>query len=560
MPIALTANQETINQILGVAGVQVTVPQYQRPYSWANEQIDEFWTDLSDPDEDQHFMGPIVINTEDPTSPEVIDGQQRLTTIVILQSLIRDRLVNLGGNWALPEAVLIEQAASGDQRYRLRSGQQNWVVLRDFVLRNPSDDRRKSFRSDMSSLSGDEKTWNRQLIRNVKRLAEYLDAYIKGLPEDRAVAKLQSLSKFISMKLIFVSIKVDQLANAFLLFETLNDRGLQLSAADLLKSHLLHKVAQTDQDVPDAAQRWDGMIDSLQGADPAAFLRHYLLLEHEKVRKDQIYKQFKKTLETTSALDVLGRLEEYADIYGVLVKPSIAANESVKQVLQDADGTSVKSTLVALLAAGSALGPEFGRFVEFARVVESLAFRWTVCGLNAQKLETIFSAAGRLLEESGAGGLEQATMDLLSQMPDDQTFQQRFVELRPTVKVARYVLRRYAGYLMPGGVIDLYGGAYVHVEHIMPKTPTPFWISRGGGPEEYKSTVALLGNLTLLAAKLNAAISNGDFATKKAAYLLDGNLPMTHEVAQKPDWTRADVVRRQSEMTNVAPAIWPGSL
>jgi len=560
VPISLTANQETINQILGVAGVQVTIPQYQRPYSWANEQIDEFWADISDPEEDQHFMGPIVINTENPTSPEVIDGQQRLTTIVILQSLIRDRLVNLGGNWALPEAVLIDQAASGDQRFRLRSGQQNWVVLRDFILRNPSDSARRSVTSDVGSLSGDEKTWNRQLIRNVKRLAVYLDAYVAGLPDDRAVAKFQALSTFISMRLIFVSIKVSQLANAFLLFETLNDRGLQLSAADLLKSHLLHKVAQTSENVPDAAQRWDAMIDSLQGADPATFLRHYLLLEHEKVRKDQIYKRFKSTLETASAQDVLERLEDYADIYGVLMKPSIAPNESVRQVLQDIDGTSVKSTLIPLLAAGNALGSDHGMFVDFARVVESLAFRWTVCGLNAQKLETIFSAAGRLIEDSGPDGIPNASANLLSEIPEDESFQRRFADLRPTMKVARYVLRRYAGQQMPGGVVDIYGGTYVHVEHIMPKTSTPFWISRGGGPDEYKSTVALLGNLTLLSARLNTSISNADFATKKDAYMQGGNLPMTIEIAEKDDWTRSDIVHRQQDMTAVAPVIWPTSL
>lgn len=80
----ITADKTDLNALLGVPNRQLCVPPFQRPYAWEPEQIDELWDDLTQTLDEGHFMGSVVLTSEDKLSPVIIDGQQRLTTLMIL--------------------------------------------------------------------------------------------------------------------------------------------------------------------------------------------------------------------------------------------------------------------------------------------------------------------------------------------------------------------------------------------------------------------------------------------------------------------------------------------
>ena len=140
----INAEKTNLNELLGIPNRQFVIPPYQRPYAWEPEQIDELWDDLVQTLGSGHFMGSIVLNCESPEAPEVIDGQQRLTTLLLLLALIRDQYATLKPDLVYRVQQFLENThADAEGRFKLRTGNANWPVFRDFVLRRPDDAGRK---------------------------------------------------------------------------------------------------------------------------------------------------------------------------------------------------------------------------------------------------------------------------------------------------------------------------------------------------------------------------------------------------------------------------------
>lgn len=553
----LKADKTNLNALLSVPGQQFRVPEYQRPYAWGDEQIDELWDDLLGAMGDTHFMGSVVLNIESPDSPQVIDGQQRLTTLMILLALIRDRYHALESDYrGHPDPLIHNAYEPGDKAFKIRSGDANWTVLRDFVLRKPTEEERRSL-TEFSKLERTARVRNKQLVSNVKRLTAHLDSYLKEAGDSEQA--LYRLEQQIRTKLEFVTISVGNVGDAFLLFETLNDRGLQLSAADLLKSHILSNVAkqhQDDQVVHDASVQWDELIDRLGGADVTRFLRHYLLITRPKVRKDDVFTFFKEDITSYGPTKLLSRLSEYAGYYGELLDSSRIDQPDVRRVIQDINGLNSVSHFVLLLPARAHLDDQ--AFVKVARLAEMLSFRWIVCGRNAQELESRYAKAAEMIEKSEGsqtGAVEEALREAL---PGQDEFGERFQAMRMGVKyMTRYVLRRIEDALHPVGEIELKPSSDVHIEHIMPKSTTDYWLERVEADhlEEYDDLVDRWGNLTLLHGKPNQKISNGPF-DKKREYFKDSDIVMTRRVAELADWGSAQIDQRQRWLGQVAMHVW----
>lgn len=329
----LQAKKTTLGELLGQNRVQLRVPPYQRPYAWGDEQIDDLWEDITAAIGSRHFIGSIVLSTEDRQAPQIIDGQQRLTTVSILLGLIRDR------QWALGEKdralgiqddlLYTSRRARDDDRYALRLGASNWAMFRDLVLRPPDDPHRLDVTEEQ--LPAEEKHRNARLLGNRRRLAERLDDRLSGLSPSEQARMLADLEDVIVDGLELVEIKVGELSDAFLLFETLNDRGLQLSAADLLKNHLLGRVAavaRSNDAVEQMSARWEDMLDTLgRGVDLTRFFRHYLLVRHHPVAKEEVYDRFKKEVNELGPEVLMTELTRSARSYGDFEDPNRTATD-----------------------------------------------------------------------------------------------------------------------------------------------------------------------------------------------------------------------------------------
>jgi hypothetical protein len=325
-------SQPTVQQLFTVT-YQYQVPPYQRGYAWEQRHVDDLWNDVSKAGAHGHFLGPVVLYRSNDDTRDVIDGQQRLTTLQILLALIRDRYVALGDPVPLggegdrrsvaPHSLIRQGGYS--KKLLLQSGDSNRAVIEDFILRKPDDPERKwvTNRQHIASLTKVQRARNKPLLDAYRRLDELLSTALNR--SSNPIERLAQIEETLVRRVTLVVLDLRSLEDAFLLFETLNDRGLRLSAADLLKSHLLSRFdAQHPGDpdaIEDASEMWDDMVDRLGGGDISGFLRHYLLVRHDGVNKADVFKTFKGDVAEMGPGKTLADLANMGNIYADLVWP-----------------------------------------------------------------------------------------------------------------------------------------------------------------------------------------------------------------------------------------------
>lgn len=554
----LEAHKKSLNALLAVSGQQFRIPPYQRPYAWTAEQIDDLWSDLLEHAEHGHFLGSIVTSYEDEDRPLVIDGQQRLTTLMLLLAVLRDECTARGLTkpaQQLDQRLTADNLEEGDAYWKLRTGSANWHVFRDFVLRDSQDPQRLH---DPRSLPPEVRARNRALLDNIERLRAHLRDQLGARTPEQVEAFLVTFGRNILKNVELVHIAVRDLADAFLLFETLNDRGLQLSAADLLKSHLLGEIARTrnEEDVDEAAGQWDAMLDDLgTGVDVPRFLRHYLLGMFPRLKKDDVFGTFKDLVKQRGAVKVLADLRVAARHYGEFEHPSQVAHEPARRALEDLQTLRASTCYIALLPARRVLSES--DFVGFARLAEVLTFRYSsVVGLGSNDLERRYHEAAKALQAEPPD-LDGAKRILIDLMPPGDQFRASFERLSMgTQYLVRYALARIDEATHPHGELELKSPSSVHIEHVMPKKLNDAWRARlGYAVEHHEELVNRWGNLTLFYSALNIPASNKDFDEKKQ-YYAESQVGITRRLCDEPTWGPEQIENRQRWLASVADEVW----
>ncbi len=554
----LKAEKRSLRKLLSMEEQQFRIPPYQRPYAWTSEQVDDLWDDLLDNMDSGHLIGSLVLSSEDESRPQVIDGQQRLTTLMLLLSCLREECHGRGLTslvQKIDKRLIADDLAGGDDYFKFKTGAANWPVFRDVVLRGPLDSQRRG-RDDFDKPT---RSRNRPLIDNLARLRGHLAAHLGRLPEADQPAWLERFHKFLMERVELVVIEVKTLSDAFLLFETLNDRGLQLSAADLLKSHLLGEVAKraSDEDVDAAAGEWDAMLDDLGAqVDVSRFLRHYLLSRHPKVQKDDIFGFFKQLVSSSGATAVLRDLRIAAGHYGDFEAPERVAHEPTRRVLIDLQTLRAVTCYIALLPARRYLSER--DFLDLARLAEVLTFRYSsVVGLGTNEIERRYHEAARILVGSEGARLAESRAVLLAAMPDAEQFTVAFERLSMGRQyLLRYTLRKIEQSLSPGLEKEIKTSDLVHIEHVMPQKLSAAWHeSLGSDVARHAELVNRWGNLTLFFAGLNIPASNKAFAEKRI-YYVDSQVELTKRLCAFNRWGVNEIEQRQRWLAGIAERLW----
>jgi hypothetical protein len=561
---------------------QYRIPRYQRPYAWELSQIDEYWADITRVGPHGHFLGPMVLHN--PGGDEfrwVIDGQQRLTTLQITMALIRDRYIELGDpprkpgtpSSMAPQALV--RHVDYDDQFVLRSGVANREVLEDFILRHPLDAQRKDFANQNDLKTVQKEVWarNKALVAARHRLFENLTIHLNEAAKDRPVEEqkaemlraLTSLEESLVKRVSLIVLDLSSIDDAFLLFETLNDRGLRLSAADLLKSHLLSKLENENHsaEVQDqAADQWDEMVDDLGGGDITGFLRHYLLMRNERVSKAEVFPLFKQEVARISASATLRDVVIMGGLYAGIRAPS--GDDETSVALKNLLGTGVESHRVVLLPGRRWLTEAL--FLDLVRLVEVLSFRWAVVGLNAQILENQYQAAAQIIAETEGRDYARARSILSAKVPGDREFADRFERQSLGLQyVAAYALRRIEEAYDPSE-LKIKSPTDVHLEHVMPRTHTPYWLQQVS-TEAYEVVVQRWGNLTLLLDKLNVQVGNSEWDVKRFGRrdpegkvrfpgYQASKINLTKDLVSVPEWTESLVQLRARWLAGLACRVW----
>jgi uncharacterized protein with ParB-like and HNH nuclease domain len=596
----LNAQQMSLSGINEKTLAGFSVPDFQRNYSWTDVEIRQFWLDLESVLEGQsedHFLGPIVTLESSTGRTPLIDGQQRITTLIILASVLRDTLmikmedptleIN-GASFFISQNFLKILFLNDMTTSRLQSNYQIGKIFEDYIVRNPTTPERKHFGTNPTMLTKKDLRMSKNLKSAQILLSELCVKWIEkhSGTEERKRA-VQKLYEVMSNRIQFLYIEVGNEEDAFTIFETLNDRGLKLSASDLIKSFLLRRIIEQSPatDRAEIIDSWEKIPTYLEAYDISSFLRHYLLTQEQvPVQKKKIFSILKQDIEDQAKTDPKSAKNKLDDLissafhYGRLLGTESISEDSPeiqrRLGLLEMVGDSYRVFLLRVLQ----LGYTDDDFLMAIKSVEKLAFRWAICGENAQVLETKFQTLAHELLPNNPENLKQVCLKMIMDSPGDEAFSAAFTtRTSRDTRMQAYVMRSLCYGITE---IDVTTDRYeVSVEHIAPQNPTAesseYWYDMVAPKESvgnelnYEDFVYKWGNITILEKKLNSSVGPAIWPTKrdgkpeinpKFKGYKASNIEVTKHLLNLENWSAKSIEKRSEWIASQALIYWDRKL
>lgn len=551
----------TLRQLLG-NGLTYRVPLFQRDYSWTQDEWEDLWQDIQSTltgSEPVHYMGYLVLQTQDQKNFDIIDGQQRLTTLSLLALAVLKALGDFVNRNIQPE----------NNRRRAEQLRNSFIGYLDPVTLVPRTKLTLNRNNDAfyrDRLVPLQKLPLRGLRSSEHLLRKGFEWFGKQVADAYAARKDGAvLAQFLSDvadHLFFTVITVTDELNAFKVFETLNARGVRLSPTDLLKNYLfsvVHREGAHETEIQALERRWNRMVDQLGSESFPAFLRAHWNSRERLVRESELFKTLRAaTRDKGQVFEQVRRMEEDVPVYVALANPEDRLwTESQRHYVRELRMFSVRQPWPLLLAAYRQFD-EAG-FTDVLRAASIVSFRYNVIGnLATNEQERVYNDLARRIAGGALTGPAEVVRALAPIYVDDDNFRSAFAEkaLRTTSarnkQVARYILFALE-HRLSGKHYDADNLGY-SLEHILPENPTDGWGSFTDA--QLDEAVYRLGNFTLMESALNREIGNQSFREKKQHYCHSA-FQITREVAaQNEDWTLDRVAERQRWMARQATGIW----
>ena len=539
---------------------RLRVPLNQREYSWETEHVQDLFSDLKsaiDKNWPAYFLGTVVLTKGHDGRPEVTDGQQRLATITILLAAIRDYLIREGNDTkakAVEQKFLMTVDYETDEEVphlRLNVDDNAYFVKR--IIYRPGTTERDSATPSRES---------HRLIDQASRLAEEHVAAVAEYYGRRSIEKLTEWLRFLENGAQVILLTVPDYVNAFSMFETLNDRGLKASQADLLKNHILSLAK--DQ-IEEAQQKWAYMIGTLEatGEDELAltYLRHLVVTEQGPTKERELFGRVKDNINTKgTALKFADALSDGASDYAALFQPQHSKwNEygpTTRGHIETLLELGVEQIRPLLFAVARRFDLKEGR--KAFRMLVAWSVRFLIVGGRGGLLDRNYGSRAQdvgLGRITTARGLHDAMSDVV---PSDEVFRTAFAHARVSkAALARYYLRAlercHSGESEPE-LIPNDNAFEINLEHILPVNPGADWPDIL--PEAARALYRRIGNLVLLQARTNSAIGNASFKEKKPT-LQSSAFALTKEAAKHNRWDETSIQDRQLLLANLAVKTWP---
>lgn len=573
------------------------VPKYQREYVWGKDDWDALFSDLIEEEAaDGHFLGTFIcVNQERDSSMsprfDVIDGQQRLTTLSLLLAAIYTVYVKSApsdDDEITSERLALKKALAIDGRPRLTPQIEShnrddfFSVISDAGVNLPAE--HKSYRGV------------RRIEKAYKHFRGRIEEMASQLSETEFVAARDLYGRVKRAQM--VKLEVNSYSDAFTLFESLNNRGRPLTPIDLIKNSLLAKAESTPgTSMDDAYNRWQQWLEAL-GDDYATqerfFRQFYNSMKDEytmtvkgapiALRSNLI--RIYEDLIGRDVRDLIEKVSKGTSAYSLLTQ--LPAGDAVPTALQKAiadliraEGTPAHILLLFLLLTRDANNLTDAELVDICRLLTSFTVRRNLTNVPATyALQPLFMEIISDLRAASGDIKETILRRLTAVSSDDEHFKNALAGriYEESTNVVRFILVRMAEEGMTKeNRQDLWardqtkGGKDIYrwsIEHILPQSEKlePDWTTMLGGPEAaakvHDELVHHLGNLTLTA--YNSSLGKMTFAQKRD-HKDERGLPIGYrnglnlnaELAERTDWTRTAIEARTSAMASKALAMFP---
>ncbi|MEV6986153.1 DUF262 domain-containing protein [Sphaerisporangium sp. NPDC051017] len=562
----MKANETTLRGI--IAGEQqLLVPLYQRPYSWEREQLSTLWRDIElqadrieQGKDNSHFLGSVVLApgpNNSPGNPEwlVVDGQQRLTTLMVALCALRDHQAaeDPVHRERINETHLINRFRPGDARYRLLPTQVDRQAFKDCVEGQP-------FGATGSLIASAYQFFRTKLVE------------VDDPADPQDIARIESV---VLNRLNLVQIVVEGDDNAFRIFESINNTGMRLSQVDLIRNYVFMHLPTKGQFVYDTY--WLPMQEKLgaKGMDQLMYLA--LILDRgDEAQYNDTYRGHQDLLRsvTMDKKHVEDRVEAYVKdlarrsryLQRILAPTGESEVDARLRFLNEWKGNTAYPVIMRLLELHESGEASEDEVIEAQRYIESFLVRRLIGGVTTGNLNKIFMRLTPELtgEEPVAEvvrtGLSSARLYWSSDEQFRTDIRSRAFYWQGRTAQQKLVLRRLE---------ESYGGKEpvelsdkkITIEHVLPQSPTAEWRDQlaadGDADRLHKELVHTLGNLTL--SGYNSELSNMPFA-KKREFLGQSGLAMNQRIAKHERWGKAEIQGRAEELAARAIEIWPSPL
>ena len=305
-----SADKNEIGKILN--SYHLTVPSYQRAYQWKVSEAEEFWEDLnnyfqenkSNPEtKSSLFLGTFIFLDQGSSSFEIVDGQQRITSIFILLIAIKNRLKEFSLGHSTGQTKVIENIlryvdlASGKMVGTRLVPSESIKTLFEFIVAD-----------DWSGNFNDLKKKNLKLqIRRIQPIYDFFFSKIESIDPVDFTALLSAI-----YKTSVVQILIKEREDAFSIFERTNARGMDLEASDLLKNFLFSKLKNKEFNVE---SKWNEIHSNADGTT-LRMLKYFYVSEYGYVSQSQLYKKIKSA--NNNPEDLLLKLTDFSNYYSVI--------------------------------------------------------------------------------------------------------------------------------------------------------------------------------------------------------------------------------------------------
>ncbi|MEQ5874933.1 DUF262 domain-containing protein [Pseudoalteromonas sp. NFXS39] len=532
------------------------VPLYQRDYSWNKTHWNDLWLDIETnrKSNSKHYMGSVVLVSKHKKQYDIIDGQQRLTTLTILVLAVVDTLNDL-----VKREIDVE---NNEKRIEL--------LVTDFIGKKSLSSLNYENKIELNEsnnpffstyLTNFRKPVNiKSAIKSNKLLFDCFNYYKELIKEEifmeEDVSSLISFVEYVSDSLLFIQITATDDLSAYLIFETLNDRGLDLSVTDLLKNYLFSIVDETDKS--HVKNIWDVTINHVSYSGFPKFLRHYWMMQNGLIQEKELFKTVKRHINTPkTAFDLLNSMSEVSEVYAALGDSTHQlweGEEKVKRHIRELSLFNVTQCYPLLINAYLYL--EHEDWVATLRICSVISFRYmVVSGLNPNALESKYNEACKAINAGTAKTARDIFVILQPLYVSDEDFERNFesksIRTKRSAKLARYIVYSIENHLSEHSFDFEYDNG--SLEHVLPENPSTEW-SENFPKDIEESFIYRLGNFTLLEPDKNRVIGNKNFEHKSEVYKTS-RYELTKRFGYQK-WDQDNLKARQKYLAKQAKAVW----
>ena len=533
------------------------IPEYQRPYAWTTEQTGDLLDDLlhamgdveNVSDASPYFLGSIVIIQKGlQPHAQIVDGQQRITTLTILLCTLRE-LASVESDRNDTHSYIYapgRESAGIPGHYRLAVRERD----RDFFQNNIQQ--MGKLRSLLERPPANLPDSQRRMLENARHLFNALAEHEEN--------RRKILMQFIAQRCYLVVVSASDQNAAYRIFSVLNDRGLDLSPTDILKADIIGALPENISS--QHTEIWEKIEEDLgrdRFSDLFAHIRTISMKRRQRGTLQQEYQDH--VLKAVERADFINKvLEPYAEAYAAVTGASYASADGSGEVnnylryLNRLDNFDWIPPAMAFYRRNQ--NPE--AFLHFIRDLERLAYAMFILRATANRRTSRYANILRAIDQEESFDGVAPYLQLSSKEMSD-VLSALDGPIGALTRVRRTLLLRLDSLLADRGA--MYEHSTITVEHVLPRNPDrdSQWVTDFPDEEDREEWTDKLANLVLLSRTKNSQALNYDFDRKKTAYFQRGGVvtfALTTQVVAESEWTPHVLQKRQRQLINALKKEW----